>query len=243
MSRSRMATLLASALFSTLAHADFVGLNIASGYWNPDLTGTFSSSSSNDSINVGNALDPKLSFTVSFEHPIPLLPNIKFQNRGLSSSGADATATNISFNGKTFTNGISSTLDLSHNDLVLYYELLDNWVNLDLGLNLKTFDGAVTVSDNIKNESITIDETIPLLYVSARFDLPFTGFYVGADIQNLSLNNSSVEDSSVKLGFEASSGFGIEGGYKKFSVNLNDVGQLNTALKYDGLFINGYFHF
>jgi len=114
-----MATFLASALFSTLAHADFVGLNIASGYWTPDLAGTFSSNSSNDNINVGNDLDPKLSFAVSFEHPIPLLPNIKFQNRGLSSSGVDATATNIQFNGSTFNNGITSTLDLSHNDLVL----------------------------------------------------------------------------------------------------------------------------
>jgi len=242
MSRSRIALLITSSLFSTLTYADFVGLNIGSGYWTPSLVGTFHSNTSNNNINAGDSVDSKPSFVISFEHPIPLLPNIKFQNRALNSSSSDST-TGITFNGATFNNGVSSTLDLSHNDLVLYYELLDNWVNLDFGLNLKTFDGEVTVSDNTQNESISIDETIPLLYLSARFDLPFSGFYIGANIQNLSLSDSTIEDSTVKLGFEASSGFGIEGGYKKFSLDLKDASSLNTTIEYDGLFINGYIHF
>ncbi len=237
----RIATLLASTLFSSISYADFVGLNIGSTYWNPDLKGTFNSDSNNN-IQAGKDVKTATSLMISLEHPIPLLPNIKFQNRDLNSSGTDSTA-GLTFNGTTFNNGVSSTLDLSHKDIVLYYELLDNWVNLDLGVNLKTFDGEVTVSDNSKNESISIDETIPLLYLSARFDLPFTGFYLGADFQNLSLDNNVIEDSTLKVGFETSSGFGVEGGYKKFSLELDDASNLNTAIEYDGLFINGYIHF
>ncbi len=208
------------------------------------MAGSFNSGS-DDSISIDGDVDAQASITISLEHPIPVLPNIKFQTRDLSSTGTDS-----DFNGKfkdeSFASGgvVSSTLDLSHQDIVLYYELLDNWVNLDLGINLKTFDGEATVSNNSDGSStITIDETIPLLYLSARIDLPFTGFYVGADIQNLSLNDSAIEDSTILVGYETSSGFGIEGGYKKFSLNLDDVSSLNTTIEYDGLYINGYFHF
>lgn len=238
----RIAALLVATLCSPISQADFVGLNIGSSYWSPDLAGSFNSNNS-DGVNIDGGVDAKTSITISLEHPIPLLPNIKFSNRDLNSSGTDSSGT-INFNGQNFVGGVSSTLDLSNKDIILYYELLDNWVNLDLGLNLKTFDGEATVSNNNNgSSSITIDETIPLLYLSARIDLPFTGFYVGADIQNLSLNDSSIEDSTLMVGYEASSGFGIEGGYKKFSLNLDDVSNLNTTIEYDGLYINGYFHF
>lgn len=239
----RIATILTTvALFSTQLNADFVGLNIGSSFWNPDLAGSFKSNSGSSKISAGSNVDVEPAINISFEHPIPTLPNIKFQNRELSSNANDSSAS-IDFNGTTFTGGVSSTLDLSHRDIVLYYELLDNWVNLDFGLNLKTFDGEVTVANNLNNESITVDETIPLVYLSARFDLPFSGFYIGADIQNLSLNDSSVEDSTLMIGYENSSGFGIEGGYKKFNLDLNDASNLDTEIEYDGLFINGYIHF
>lgn len=238
----RIATLITALLFSASSQADFVGLNIGSNYWTPDLTGTINSSSNANNINLNSSVDSKPSFTISFEHPIPLLPNVKFLNRDLNSSGTESVS-NINFNGTTFNGQVSSTLDLSHKDIVLYYELLDNWVNLDLGLNFKTFDGEISISDNTNNTSISIDETIPLVYLSARFDLPFSGFYIGADIQNISLNASSAEDSTLMIGYENSTGFGIEGGYKKFLLDLEDASKLNTAIKYDGLYINGYYHF
>jgi hypothetical protein len=62
-----------------------------------------------------------------------------------------------------------------------------------------------------------------LLYLSARFDLPFSGFYVGADISTLSVDDSSVDDTTLKLGYESKIGFGIEGGIKTFSVELDDA--------------------
>ena len=127
---------------------------------------------------------------------------------------------------------------------MLYYELLDNWINLDLGLDLKIFDGKVTVSDQDTSAStIDIDETIPMLYLSARFDLPATGFYIGANIQQLSLDDSSAEDSTLMVGYESKSGLGIEGGIKSFNIELDDVNNLNTNLEYDGLYFNGYIHF
>ncbi|MBT3204878.1 MAG: hypothetical protein HN349_11235 [Gammaproteobacteria bacterium] len=82
-----------------------------------------------------------------------------------------------------------------------------------------------------------------MIYLSARFDLPLTGFYVGANIQQLSIGDNSAEDTTLMVGYESSAGIGIEGGIKTFSLELNDASDLNTNLEYDGLFLNGYFHF
>ena len=92
-------------------------------------------------------------------------------------------------------------------------------------------------------EMVPIDETIPLLYLSARFDLPFSGFYIGADLNGASSSDNSIEDTSLMLGYESDSGLGIEGGIRKFSLELNDVTDVNTNLEYDGIYLNGYYHF
>jgi outer membrane protein len=137
---------------------------------------------------------------------------------------------------------VTSTFDLSHDDIVLYYEILDNWINLDIGLDVKIFDGEVVLSGS-SSTTVPIDETIPLLYLSARFDLPFSGFYIGADFSGADISDNSLEDTSIMLGYESDSGLGFEGGYKKFSLELNDVTDVNADVEYDGIYLNGYYHF
>lgn len=237
-------------LFSVPVQADFVGFRIGASYWEPELTGNIGSNGDPD-IDLSDDLgldDPsESSLVLVLEHPVPLLPNLRYQGIELDSSGSETLAGDITFDGKNYVAGetVRSTLDLSHDDLVLYYEVLDNWVNLDIGLDIKSFDGKVSIvgSSNTTTSSIDIDETIPLLYLSARFDLPFSGFYVGADISTFSVDDSSVDDTTLKLGYESKIGFGIEGGIKTFSVELDDADGLDTDLEYDGAFVNGFFSF
>lgn len=234
--------------FSGAASADFVGLNIGVAQWMPDLSGSFSSNSGTSvdlNSDLGYSDQSSTSLSVSFEHPVPLIPNVKYQGYDLNSSSTSTLTSQLTFDGNTYnaTTDISSTLDLSHNDIVLYYELLDNWINIDIGLDLKKFDGKVSISDSNTTSSITVDETIPLLYLAARVDLPFTGLYVSANIQQLSVGDNSVEDTTLLIGYESSMGLGIEGGFKTFTLELNDASNLNTNLQYDGLFLNGYYHF
>jgi outer membrane protein len=227
--------------------ADFVGLNIGANHWIPDVTGSFNSKSGS-SIKLQNDLGYKdessTSLSLSLEHPVPFIPNIKYSGYDLSSSSSKTTTSTLNFNGKDYTAGtINSTLDLSHNDIVLYYELLDNWVNVDLGLDFKKFDGKVSMTNSSNNETIAVDETIPMLYLAARFDLPLTGMYIGANIQQLSIGDSSSEDTTLMVGYESKSGLGVEGGIKTFSLDLKDSNNLDTNLEYDGIYLNGYFHF
>ena len=244
----KVSLLLTTSCFLALpVQADFVGLNIGASHWTPELSGSFNSGSSS-SIDLVDDLglddDSQSSMVLILEHPIPILPNIKYQGFDLDSNGRKTLDSDLSFNGESFNTGnqVTSSFDLSHDDIVLYYQLLDNWINLDLGVDLKRFDGEVELSGDTTTR-VNVDETIPLLYLSARFDLPFTGFYVGADINSLSIGDSSVEDSTIKLGYESGSGLGVEGGLKTFSLELDDVNNLDTDLKYDGLFLNGFFHF
>ncbi len=253
MNFTRKTTLIATlvTVLSGPAMSDFVGLNIGANQWSPDISGSFSSGN-NSSIELNNDLGysdhSSTSISISFEHPLPLIPNIKYQGADLNASSNSTLSTELNFEGQNFVanSNISSTLDLSHNDIVLYYEILDNWINIDIGLDLKTFDGKVSIrdiDDANNNETIDVDEMIPLFYLSARFDLPLTGFYVGANIQQLSIGDNSAEDTTLMVGYESSSGLGIEGGIKTFTLELDDSSDLNTNLEYDGLYLNGYFHF
>jgi outer membrane protein len=222
----------------TSVRADFVGFKIGASYWEPELTGSF----------IGDdPADTPIDLVLTLEHPIPLLPNIRYQNIDLDSSGSSSSSS-FTFEGQPYLGPVTSTFDLSHDDIVLYYEILDNWINLDIGLDVKIFDGEVALSgfDPLVapiSTTVPIDETIPLLYLSARFDLPFSGFYIGADFIGASTSDNSMEDASIMLGFESDSGLGFEGGIKKFSLEINDVTDINADLEYDGIYLNGYYNF
>ena len=234
-----------------IANAEFIGLNIGASHWSPTVTSS-SNNSDSGSIDLVDDLDVEdpgqSSMVIILEHPIVALPNIRYQGYELDSSGTSTLDTDLNFNGETFASGnrVTSTLDLSHDDIVLYYELLDNWVSLDLGVDLKRFDGEISVNGGI-NTSVDVDETIPLLYLSARFELPYNGFYVGANINadfiNLGLSDSSAQDSTIMLGYESGNGLGVEGGFKYFSLQLDDANNLDTDLEYDGIYFNGYYNF
>jgi len=231
------------------AEAEFVGLNI--GVHTSQTANTLNRDSSRsfdlvDDLNVNNP--SQTSMVLILEHPISVLPNIRYQGYNLYSSESSEVSLESSNNdseaiaGKTTTTGF----DLNHEDIVLYYQLLNNWVDLDMGVDLKRFDGEVSLAGTT-GSSIDVDETIPLLYLSARIELPVNGLYVGADINanviDLGLSQSTAQDSTILLGYESGTGLGVEGGIKSFSVELNDSDSLNTNLEYDGLFLNGYFNF
>ena len=235
------------------AEAEFIGLNINTSQWSPALGG-HSNPDSDNSIDLVDDLDledpSQPSLVIILEHPIPALPNLRYQGYNPDFPGLSPFDSNLNFNGEAFNSGdeVTSSFDLSQDNIVLYYQLLNNWIDLDLGVDLKRFDGEVLLSGDTTS-SVEVDETIPLLYLSARFDLPRNGFYVGAnininsDIIDLGLSDSEAQDSTIMLGYESSSGLGVEGGYRYFSLDLDDIDSLDNDLEYDAIFLNGYYQF
>jgi len=235
---------------TTAAQAEFIGLNLDSDALSDEQIDPLNSASYNlNSLTskpvTNDQSTPSLLFVL--EHPIAALPNIRFQGSDLDSNGSDSlNGGSLSFNNQSYSdNPVSSTYDLNHNDIVLYYELVDNWINLDFGLDLKSFNGEISLNDSSSSNTVLpIDETIPLFYLSARFNLPFNGFYIGADINsNFNISDSVAEDSTFMLGYQSDNGTRVEGGVKIFSLDLNDTNDVDGNLEYDGLFINGYIPF
>ena len=234
-----------------LAQAEFIGLNIGKSHWKPAFSSSIKNSNNTsnylvDDLGVDNSTDSSL--VLILEHSITALPNLKYQGYNFDSSSTSSPDFDFSLNGETFNSGnrVTSTFDLAHDDIVLYYEVLDNWVNLDMGLDLKRFDGEIALN-GVSSTRVDIDETIPLFYLSARFELPVNGLYIGASINSnfsgLNIGSSTAEDSTIMLGYDSGNGLGLEGGFKYFSLDLNDADNLDTNLRYDGLYFNGYYNF
>lgn len=218
----------AAVLAAPLAHADIVGLGANVSYWDSDLSGK--AASNGDVVDVENDLDlssdSNVNLTAYVEHPVPLLPNVRLNYTSIEQSGrgelgADFDNIIVNLGGAT---EVDSDLDLDQLDLTLYYEVLDNWVNLDLGLTVRDLDGELRVQEVGGNQAVSeseIDAVVPMGYLAARFDLPFTGVSVGGEANLISFDGDSVYDYNAYGQYEISM-LQLRAGYREISIDYED---------------------
>lgn len=237
--KPRILGIIASALCAT-AQADVIGASAGVVAWNPDFKGDVRSGG--ESVSVEDDLRLKDDwFTqayVALEHPIPLLPNIKLQFTELTQDGQGQV--NATFNGVNFGGPVKSELDLSHADLVLYYEVLDNIVSLDLGLGARFFDGQLKITQtNVANRSsqTDLDEVIPLVYVAPSVSLPLTGLSVGAEVAGIGYSGNRLMDVTARIRYEIVV-VGIEAGWRQLEVKLDDIDDIDADIKFGGPFVS-----
>ncbi|HBM50613.1 TIGR04219 family outer membrane beta-barrel protein [Marinobacter sp. UBA3607] len=211
-------------LAAPLANADILGVGANVSYWDSDFSGEVVNKGS--AVDIENDLnmdsDSNANFTAYFEHPVPLLPNVRVNYTSISQSGS----------GKIGPEGfddiinadVNSDLDLDQLDATFYYEVLDNWVNLDLGLTARKFDGELVVRDTAvggRVSTTTVDAVVPMGYLAARFDLPFTGVSVGADGNFVSYSGDSLHDVNVYGQFEIAM-LQLRAGYREMAIDYED---------------------
>ena len=211
-------------LAAPLANADILGVGANVSYWDSDFSGEVVNKGS--AVDIENDLnmdsDSNANFTAYFEHPVPLLPNVRVNYTSISESGS----------GKIGPEGfddiinadVNSDLDLDQLDATFYYEVLDNWVNLDLGLTARKFDGELVVRDTAvggRVSTTTVDAVVPMGYLAARFDLPFTGVSVGADGNFVSYSGDSLHDVNVYGQFEIAM-LQLRAGYREMAIDYED---------------------
>ena len=209
-----------------------------------DVTAGVSELDVEDDLGVDD--DDNNVFYVAIEHPIPLLPNIRLQHTDISLVGDNLLSRNIEFNGTVFTlsEQVNTDLELTQADAVLYYELLDNYVSLDLGLAARWVDGFVRVNSTLASAEAEFSGVIPLLYAKARVDLPLSGLWVGAQVQGLAYDGDQLVDANAQIGWESDLGLGVELGYRSFSLELEEFDEVDTAkIDIDGVYFGLTFHF
>ena len=218
-------------VFTPISFADTIlGVYVGANYWHYDLSGDIqvdqNSEADIDFDDGGNV------FYAALEHPVPFLPNIKLQQNNIQTDGL------ISID----TIEVNSDLDFSHIDLTLYYEVLDNWLNLDLGLSFKHFDGYTDFYyQDLLDERSDFSELVPMLYAKGKFDLPFTGFSASASLQALSFNSNKATDVDLAINYESSIGLGASTGYRTLDIDIDDFTSNNVTI--DGFYLGVNFHF
>lgn len=158
------------------------------------------------------------------EHPLPLVPNVRVEY----------------LNNKNDIRGGGSS-ETTHADLTLYYELLDNWVNLDLGVTARQMDARLELGGNAHKA----DKVLGAGYVRAQFDLPFTGLSVGAAAQHGSSFNGSqrMQDYDAYVQYEVGLGFGVAGGYRLQKYRLDYAGAQQYKHEIDGAYARLFWRF
>lgn len=222
------------------------GVYLKAGGWSQGPSGGFGDSSNLFDVETDLGMDDETGSMVSIavEHFIPLIPNIKIERTDLSYSSSGTLTKGITFGGVTFANGaaVTSDIDLSHTDFILYYEILDNWVSLDIGLNVKVFDGELAVTSTAGTGRTDLSVPVPMLYGKAQFDLPFSGLSAGAEGSYIGVDGDSFTDLRGYIGYEFAFGLGVEAGVRNMTLDFDDLDDAVIDTTFEGAYISATFH-
>jgi len=208
--------------FTSTSQAATLGFELGANLWN-----------TNNTIGQKNTPDTKTKSDYAasvygvFEHPIPFLPNVRAEY--LRNENDVRSNKNKS--------------DTSYADITLYYQVLDNWVNLDLGVSARKMDAEYKIANNVTAGD---SNTLGALYAKLQFDLPVTGLSVGAAAQNdAGLNGDrSIQDYSAYVQYKIAIGFGIGAGYRLQDYTLkynHNIGEFDHKIK--GAYLNAFWQF
>jgi outer membrane protein len=246
----RFATVLSAAalLMPLQASADFVGLYIGVGAWDQSPNGNFQYQG--DSLDVEDDLhlggDSEVYGWIALEHPVPVLPNIRLSGANQLYTGSGTVSRSFTYGGQTYnvSDDIDSRIRLDQRDATFYYELLDNVVSLDLGLDVKYVDGEADVSSSSSgNQSnTTFNAYIPMLYGRVGGDLPFTGLSADVSASAVAYSGNRLVDASARIAYETKFRLGIEGGYRIQQLKLDDVDGVTTDINLEGPFLGVFLH-
>jgi outer membrane protein len=178
------------------------------------------------------------------EHPVPMLPNIKLAFSDLSHEGAGP-VTDFTWGSIDIPLGnIQSSMNLQMYDLTLYYELLDNWAEVDAGVTLRYFDGDISVRTAVLGEGTDFDLFVPMLYAKARFNIPATDISLQAEANAISYDDSTLYDYELAIRYTLAMGLGVEGGYRAIHVDSEDLADgLVADMDFSGFFVSAIWDF
>jgi len=253
---------LISAMALTQLNAGILGINAGLGggmLQNKSIDGTVTDNS-NSLVNLTKQLNlegnsDNYYMYAYFEHPIPLIPNIKIEMAQEAYSGQNNL--NISLFGKNFNNKVDSTLDLSSMDGIMYWGVPMTGIlssltpivdyDLDFGFGVKKFTGFVNLQDDTGIVSVQKDfqnTIIPYAYLRARAEA--FGIGVEGTGKYISYNTNEFSEYSIKLDYTIPLtpilDFGVEAGYKTTTL-IADTDYFKTNINSDNIFFGGFIKF
>lgn len=238
--------LLCSAIALPAAADTLLGIEAGVSVWQADFSGMVG-----DLANPPVALDQldvesdrNIIAWAHLEHFVPLVPNVKVMFTNVTGEGDSYVTERFSFGALTFDAEVRaiSEVDISHLDATFYYELLDNWVTLDLGLTARYFDGFAEIATEVSvPQRFDLQGVIPMLYGHVRFDLPFSGLWIGATANGVGFQGDSFMDVDAALGYEMEFtpflNAGVKLGYRRLDIKVEELGDFYADMVADGPYL------
>ncbi|MGB1198252.1 MAG: TIGR04219 family outer membrane beta-barrel protein [Thalassotalea sp.] len=248
-------TILAASLLvacNTNVYADAIGIYVGASVWDQQVEGTLGSNVNQLDFNLAD--EQQTNYSISIEHPLPLIPNAKVATTSLQTTGAVLLNSSFEFNDQTFDSSsqANANFDVSFVDYTLYYELFDNdLVSFDVGITGRDFDGEVTVAGEINGTAastgISTSEIIPMVYARTNIGLPFTGLNFFAEGNFLSIKDHTLYDYQAGISYELVDNLAIDinltAGYRELKLELDDLSDLYTDIEFSGYFAGVVVHF
>ncbi|GAA3920303.1 TIGR04219 family outer membrane beta-barrel protein [Litoribacillus peritrichatus] len=229
---------------ATTASADVVGVHGRVGAWMMDYSGEFKDLENNGTV---ADIEDDLGFDgetvgfaeIAFEHPIPLLPNIKLAYMGIDTSEESRLDRNITMEGVTFLAGTEVKTDFQAEiyDTTLYYELMDNWIQADLGLTVRYLDIDLELRNTFFKTTNSLSTPLPMIYANAQFDLPLTDVYANVNFNGLTIDDIVTYDAQAAIGWMPLTFAGAELGYRHFVIEADDLEDYDFDLTLSGPYL------
>ncbi len=196
------------------------------------------SNGSGSSVSLKGERDSEVSpfLNIRVEHPVPLIPNFRFYFDSFDYS-ADLKNSNMGL------------VDFSSKEQVgtLYYEILDNYVSLDLGLSVRQIKTELALTGGAQSNSDDFSVVIPTVYASAEFAVPTTSFTFGAEYEGLSFDDHDYRLMRAYLAYElvdlVAADVALKVGVMSRDVVLGDLAGIDFNYQTDAVFSSIQVHF
>ena len=194
------------------------------------LGASASSGSTDGSVNsLERNFDDNLKYSLyfSFEHFIPLVPNVKVRYN-MNDNESD-----------------SHDIELHNASLYLYYELLHNdLLELDLGVGYRYYTGLLDEIDTVLNEHISNGAFVG--YSHVVFYIPQTALFAYGDITLTADSSDYINDLEIGLGYRFDLPIfdvDLTTGFRSHTFDVKDFGRVSADLDEKFIVIGAEIHF
>lgn len=223
--------------------ASAIGFEVAAGIWNQDPSGDIRYKG--ESLSLGNELkygsETKFFGRAKIDMPL-LIPNIYLMATPMKFEGTGSKNVSFTFGDKPFTGNtnFTSSLQLDHYDIALYYGLLFvktatlNKLNVDAGLNVRFIDLKAEVKQGAIQESKSLTIPLPMVYVGAQFK-PVDKLSLEAEVRGIVIGSNHFYDFIGRVKYKVIGPAFIAAGYRYEDIKI-DKSDVKANLTFSGPF-------
>lgn len=168
-------------------------------------------------------------FWASIETIAPFLPNFRAEYWRFDRNTLAANVIEVG--------DMRAGLSLQSTSLTAYISPLNNWLKLDLGMQLRVLEAradGIRLSDDLSVIDSTARSTMAALYGQASLTLPLTGMSLGLSHAGITPGDNDFSETSARLAWQGDL-LGIELGYRRLTLDIE-----NNTSRFDMTFSGPY---